>query len=53
MGWDADQLQRQRKNDPRVLAMAARLRQEATLSLKAIATRVGLGSSKSARATLD
>ena len=52
LGWDAGQLQLQRKNDPRKLAIAARLRRETTLSLKAIAARVGLGSSKSANATL-
>jgi predicted transcriptional regulator len=52
LGWDATQMQLQRKNDPRRLAIAARLRRETTLSLKAIAARLGLGSSKSANATL-
>jgi hypothetical protein len=36
------------KNDPQKLAIAARLRRETTLTLKAIAIRVELGSSKSA-----
>jgi REP element-mobilizing transposase RayT len=52
LGWDADQLSVRRKNDPGKLGMAARLRRETTLSLKEIAQRVGLGSSKSANATL-
>ncbi len=50
--WNAGQLQQQRKNDPRKLAIAARLRRETTLTLKAIAAKIGLGSSKSANATL-
>ena len=41
-----------RKNDPRKLALAARLRKETTLPIKAIAALVHLGSSKSANATL-
>jgi AraC-like DNA-binding protein len=52
LGWDAAQLARRRKNDPQKLTLAARLRRETTLSLKHIAERVGLGSSKSANATL-
>jgi len=52
LGWDAGQMHLQRKNDPRKLAIAARLRRETTLPLKAIAAKVGLGSSKSANATL-
>ena len=50
--WDAGQLQLRRKNDPEKLAIGARLRRETTLTLKAIAARVGLGSSKSANTTL-
>ena len=41
-----------RKNDPGKLAIAARLRRETTLPLKAIAARVGLGTSKAANAKL-
>ena len=40
------------KSDPVKLAMAARRRRETTLSIKAIATRVHLGTSKSANARL-
>jgi hypothetical protein len=40
------------KSDPGKLRMAARLRRETILSLKSIATRVGLGSSKGANAKL-
>ena len=52
LGWEAGQLHLRRKNDPQKLALAARLRRETTLPLKAIAAKVGLGSSKSANATL-
>ncbi len=52
LGWDSEQLNYQRKNDPRKLAIAARLHRETTLPLKAIAARVGSVSSKSANATL-
>lgn len=52
LGWDAGQLVLRRKNDPQKLAIAARLRRETTLTLKAIAARVGLGTSKSANSTL-
>jgi len=41
-----------RKNDPDKLAMAARLKRETTLTLKAITAFVGLGSSKSANTKL-
>jgi hypothetical protein len=50
--WSADELVRRPKNDPEKLAIAARLRRETILSLKRIASRVGLGSSKSANAKL-
>ena len=40
------------KSDPAKLAMAARLRKETTLSIKSIAARVHLGTSKSANARL-
>jgi putative transposase len=52
LGWDAGQLSVRRKNDPGKLCIASRLRRETTLSLKDIARRIGLGSSKSANATL-
>jgi len=41
-----------RKGDPLKLRIAARLRRETTLSIKAIAIRVHLGTSKSANARL-
>lgn len=51
-GWKEAELAARRKNDPEKLELAARLRRETTLSLKAIAARVHLGTSKSANATL-
>ncbi len=42
-----------RKGDPGKLDLAARLRRETTLSIKEIAARVHLGTSKSANARLD
>jgi hypothetical protein len=50
--WTEEDLRRRRKNDPGKLRIAARLRRENILSLRSIATRVGLGSSKSANAKL-
>ena len=50
--WTEEDLMRRRKSDPGKLRIAARLRRETILSLKRIATRVGLGSSKSANAKL-
>jgi hypothetical protein len=50
--WTEQELSGRRKNDPEKLAMAPRLRKETTLTLKQIASRVGLGSSKSANAKL-
>jgi hypothetical protein len=41
-----------RKSDPGKLALAARLRQETTLTIKGLAARVHLGTSKSANARL-
>jgi len=41
-----------RKGDPEKMTIAARLRKETTLPVKAIAARVHLGSSKSAHARL-
>ena len=51
-GWEEKQLAARRKNDPEKLEVAARLRRETPLSIKAIAARVGLGTSESANATL-
>ena len=42
LGWQEEELLRQRKNAPEKLAIAARLRQETILPLKCIAARVGL-----------
>ena len=50
--WTEEDLRRRRKSDPGKMQIAARLRRETILSLKRIATRVGLGSSKSANANL-
>ncbi len=51
-GWQEKDLVIRRRNDPVKLEVAARLRRETTLSLKAIAARVHLGTSKSANAKL-
>jgi hypothetical protein len=52
LGWSRAELAARRKSDPGKLALAARLRQETTLSIKGIAARVHLGTSKSANARL-
>jgi putative transposase len=51
-GWKEGELATRRKNDPLKLEIAARLRRETTLPLKAIAQRVKLGTSKAANARL-
>ena len=51
-GWGEADLATRRKNDPIKLEIAARLRRETTLPLKAIAQRVHLGTSKTANAKL-
>lgn len=51
-GWAQAELARRSKSDLDKLEIAARLRRETTLSIKAIAVRVGLGSSKAANAKL-
>ena len=51
-GWREKELGQRRKNDPGKLEIAARVRRETTLPIKAIAARVRLGSSKSANANL-
>jgi hypothetical protein len=52
VGWTGQDLPTRRKGDPKKLAITARLRQETALSLKQLAPRVSLGTSKSANATL-
>jgi REP element-mobilizing transposase RayT len=52
LGWTEADLAARRKNDPLKLALAARLRKETTLSVKAIAARVHLGTSKGANSNL-
>ncbi len=51
-GWKPGELVKRPKSDPFKLAVAARLRRETTLTLKEIAARVHLGTSKSANARL-
>ena len=51
-GWSPAELAVRRKSDPAKMALAARLRQETTLTIKAIAVRLHLGTSKSANARL-
>lgn len=50
--WTEADLAARRKGDPLKLAIAARLRNETTLTLKAIAARVHLGTSKGAKTNL-
>ena len=52
LGWSAEDLVRRPKNDPGKLAIAVRLRRETTLTIKAIAARVQLGSYNTANARL-
>jgi putative transposase len=52
LGWTEADLERRRKSDAGKLAIAARLKRETILSIKCIAERVGLGSSKSANSNL-
>jgi hypothetical protein len=51
-GWAEQDLATTRKNDPIKLEIAARLRRETTLPIKAIAARLHLGTSKGANANL-
>ena len=51
-GWTETELVACRKGDPAKLAIAARLRKETTLSIKAIASLVHLGASKGANTNL-
>jgi len=52
LGWQEADLMSRPKSDRRKLAIAARVRRETTLSIKVIAERVGLGTSKSANIRL-
>ena len=52
LGWVEADLAIRPKGDPDKMAIAARLRKETTLSVKAIAARVHLGTSKSANTRL-
>ena len=52
LGWSEQDLRQRPKTDPAKLAVAVRLRRETTLTIKSIAARVHLGSSKSANARL-
>ena len=48
LGWSQEELAARRKGDPGKMALAARLRRETTLTIKAMAERLHLGTSKSA-----
>ena len=50
--WTPGDLAARAKSHPAKLALAARLRQETTLSVKEIAQRLNLGKAKSARTNL-
>lgn len=52
LGWSAADLERRPKGDPEKLALAACLRRETTLTVKQIAERLSLGTTKSATTTL-
>lgn len=52
LGWQEADLVSRPKGDPAKLAIAMRLRRETTLSIKAIAARLHLGTSKSANIRL-
>ena len=52
LGWTEEELEVRRKSDPAKLRIAARLRKETTLLIKAIATLVHLGTSKGANTNL-
>ena len=52
LGWSQSDLARRRKSDPAKLALAARLRNETTLSIREIAARLELGKPKGAKSNL-
>ena len=53
LGWKAKELTQRHKSDPAKLALAAQLRRETTLTIKAIAARLHLGTWKSATTRLQ
>jgi hypothetical protein len=53
LGWTEGDLARRHQSDPEKLELAARLRRETTLTVKAIAARWHLGTWKSARTRLQ
>ena len=53
LGWKEADLAQRNKSDPAKLAVAARLRRETTLTIKAIAARLHLGSWRSASTRLQ
>jgi hypothetical protein len=52
LGWTEADLAARRKGDPAKMALAARLRQETTLTIKATAIRLHLRTSESANSRL-
>jgi hypothetical protein len=52
LGCSLEELKSRRKGDPAKMALAARLRRETTLTIQAIAARLGMGTSKSANKRL-
>jgi hypothetical protein len=52
LGWKQEDLAARRKSDPEKVAIAMRLRQETTLTIKHIASRLILGTPKSASTRL-
>lgn len=53
LGWTEGDLTRRHKSDPERMALAARLRRETTLTIKAIAERLHMGTWKSATTRLQ
>jgi putative transposase len=53
LGWREEELARRRKSDPEKLAIAGRLRRETTLTIRRLATRLHLGTSRSANVRLQ
>lgn len=53
LGWAEEDLKSRHKSDPDKVALAARLRRETTLTLKAIAARLHMGTWKSAATRLQ
>jgi putative transposase len=53
LGWREEELARRRKGDLEKMAIAGRLRRETTLTIKSIAARLHLGTSRSANVRLQ